>query len=51
MSDMVTKFKPDMNKAVDLPKDFKKSNPKATKSEYPTSTGYTALHLGKRFRH
>lgn len=44
---MVTRLKPNMNEAVDLPKDFKKNNPTAKRSDYPTSTGYTALHLGK----
>lgn len=46
---MVAKFQPDMNCYVTLPKDFKKSNPKAKKANYPALTGYTALHFGKFF--
>lgn len=44
---MIAKFQPDMNCHVTLPKDFKKSNPKAKKANYPALTGYTALHFGK----
>ncbi|KAG2201741.1 hypothetical protein INT47_002001, partial [Mucor saturninus] len=45
MDGMVTKFRPRMNEVVGLPKDFKKSNPKSTKKDYPLLTGYTALHI------
>jgi hypothetical protein len=50
MSKVVSTFKPDMNTCIQLPKDYKKNNPKAKKSDYPVSTGYTALHLGKIIR-
>lgn len=47
MSKVVSTFKPDMDTCIQLPKDYKKNNLKAKRSEYPVSTGYTALHLGK----
>jgi len=47
MSKIVSLFKPDMNSYVQLPKDYKKKNPKVKKSSYPTHTGFTALHIGK----
>lgn len=47
MSKMVAKFKINVNESADLPKDYKKNNPLAKKSDYPALVGYTALHLGK----
>ena len=42
---VVEMFRPDMNAVVQLPKDFFKSDPKRSKSEYPAWTGYSLLHI------
>ncbi|KAF7723583.1 hypothetical protein EC973_001824 [Apophysomyces ossiformis] len=41
----------DVNAVVQLPKDFKKKNPKAKPSDYPSGTGYTLLHISAELQH
>ncbi|KAL0085941.1 ankyrin repeat-containing domain protein [Phycomyces blakesleeanus] len=45
----VTKLNP--NSTVQLPKDFKKNNPKSKPTDYPKETGYGALHLAATTQH
>ncbi|KAI9257420.1 ankyrin repeat-containing domain protein [Sporodiniella umbellata] len=45
MSLILSKFGCNVNGIVSLPKDYKKSNPQAKKSQYPEHTGYGAIHL------
>ena len=46
MDRIIEMFQPNMNLNAQLPKNFKKENPKAKRSDYPQKTGYTALHFG-----
>ncbi|KAI9010901.1 ankyrin repeat-containing domain protein [Phycomyces nitens] len=41
----------DPNSTVQLPKDFKKNNPKAKITDYPKETGYGALHFASTTQH
>ncbi|KAI9485556.1 MAG: hypothetical protein EXX96DRAFT_12648 [Benjaminiella poitrasii] len=46
MKNVIKKARPNLNSTIQLPKDYKKNNPSAKRTDYPKLTGFGALHLG-----